>query len=162
MSRLALSRAAAFLALLSAVQTTPAGAATYLPLSDGDLARQARVVVLAEVVDSETLVDGSRRPYTSVRLRALEVLKGSLASETFRVRLPGGQWEDMISWVPGTPAMVPNQRAVLFLDPRSEPGEYGLSEFGLSQFDVMEDAEHKLYAVRSVFEIEEDRHLSRV
>jgi hypothetical protein len=49
---------------------------------------------------------------------------------------------------------------VLFLHPRREAGEYGLSEFGLSKFDVMEDAERNLFAVRSVFPVEEDHHLS--
>lgn len=139
-----------------------ASAATYLPLSDADLARHARVIVLAEVVDSEPALADGRIPFTSVRLRVVEMLKGSLVAETFRIRLPGGQSNDTIWWVPGTPSLVPNQRAVLFLHPRPESGEYGLSEFALSQFDVMEDDERNLYAVRSVFTAEEDRRLSRL
>jgi hypothetical protein len=139
-----------------------ASAATYLPLSDADLVRQAWVIVLAEVVDSESALADGRIPVTSVRLRVVEVLKGSLAAETFRIRLPGGQSNDTIWWVPGTPSLVPNQRAVLFLHARPEADEYGLSEFALSQFDVMEDAERNLYAVRSVFTVEEDHHLSRL
>lgn len=139
-----------------------ASAATYLPLSDGDLARQARVIVLAEVIDSEAGLAEERFPITSVRLRPIEVLKGSLPGETFRVRLPGGQVGETISWFDGTPVLLSNQKAVLFLHARPEAGEYGLSEFALSQFDVMEDAERNLYAVRSVFTVEEDHHLSRL
>ena len=153
-------RVTVLLVLALTVQPAWSGAATYLPLSDADLARQARTIVLAEVVDSAYgLVEG-RLPFTSVRLRTIEVLKGSLPAETFRIRLPGGLANETFHQVPGTPSLLPSQRVVLFLQPRSEPGEYGLSEFALSQFDVMEDEDRNLYAVRSVFTIEEDRRLS--
>ncbi len=137
-----------------------AGAATYLPLSDADLTRGSSIILLAEVVSSEVRVDERLLPYTSVRLRALEVLKGSLPDETFLLRLPGGVANGSAWSVPGTPSLVPQQQAVLFLQPRAQPGEYGLSEFALSCFDVMEDAERNRYAVRSVFTFEEERRLS--
>ena len=155
-------RAAALLIVATALRPPSSGAATYLPLSDADLARQARIIVLAEAVDSEYGLGSDRLPFTSIRLRPIEVLKGTLPGETFRIRLPGGQWNDTGYWVPGTPTLLPNQKAILFLHPRAEAGEYGLSEFGLSQFDVMEDAERNLFAVRSVFTVEEDQNLSRV
>ena len=157
----ALLRIAAFWILVALV-AQPAAAATYQPLSDADLTRQSRLIVLAEVIDSETGLAEGRFPFTLVRLRPIEVLKGSLPDETFRVRLPGGQAGETISWFDGTPVLLSNQKAVLFLHPRPEAGEYGLSELGLSQFDVMEDAERNLYAVRSVFNVEEDQHLSRL
>ena len=155
-------RAAVFLVLAALARPSAATAATYLPLSDSDLTRQAKVIVLAEAVDSEYGLGSDRLPYTSIRLRPIEVLKGSLPGETFRLRLPGGQWNDMGYWVPGTPTLLANQKAVLFLEPRAEAGEYGLTEFGLSQFDVMEDTDRNLYAVRSVFTVKEDRYLSRL
>ncbi|HZI67706.1 MAG TPA: hypothetical protein VFF17_14190 [Thermoanaerobaculia bacterium] len=153
---------AAFLVLATAGGPAASTAATYLPLSDADLARQAPIIVLAEAVDSETALGDDRLPFTRVRLRPLEVLKGSLPGDTFWIRLPGGYANETFHWMPGSPTLLPNQRAVLFLHPRREAGEYGLSEFGLSQFDVMEDAERNLYAVRSVFAVDEDQHLSRI
>lgn len=155
-------RAAALLTVATAIRPPETTAATYLPISDADLARQARIIVFAEVVDSEYGLGDDRLPFTSIRLRPIEVLKGSLPGETFRLRLPGGSWNDTGYWVPGTPILLPNQKAVLFLHPRAEAGEYGLTEFGLSQFDVMEDAERNLSAVRSVFTVEEDQYLSRL
>ena len=156
-----LIRTAALLILATtSLQPRAASAATYLPLADADLARQAPIIVLAEAVDSETVLGEDRLPFSRVRLRPIEVLKGSLPGETFRIRLPGGQANETVHWVPGTPTLLPNQKAVLFLHPRREAGEYGLSEFGLSQFDVMEDAQGNLFAVRSVFTVEEDHHLS--
>lgn len=155
-------RAATLVLLAAAFRPAAATAATYLPMADSDLARQAKVIVLAEAVDSETRIGDDRLPYTSIRLRPIEVLKGSLPGETFRVRLPGGQWNDTGYWVPGTPVLLPNQKAILFLHPLAEAGEYGLTEFGLSQFDVMEDTDRNLYAVRSVFTVKEDRYLSRL
>lgn len=162
MNHPALLRIAAFWLLFVPLFTRPVGATTYLPLSDADLARQSRLIVLAEVIDSEPGLAEGRFPFTSVRLRSIEVLKGSLPDETFRVRLPGGQAGETIAWFDGTPILLPSQRALLFLHPRAEAGEYGLSELGLSQFDVMEDGERNLYAVRSVFTLEEDHHLSRL
>lgn len=153
-------RVTVLLVLASTVQPAWSSAATYLPLSDADLARQARTIVVAEVMDSVSGLGDNRLPFTSVRLRTIEVLKGALPAETFRIRLPGGLANETFYQVPGTPSLLPSQRVVLFLQPRSEPGEYGLSEFALSQFDVMEDDERNLYAVRSVFTIEEDRRLS--
>lgn len=153
-------RAAALLILATALRPPSSTAATYLPLSDAELARQAPIIVLAEAVDSETGLGDDRLPFTRVRLRPIEVLKGSLPGETFRIRLPGGHTSETVYWVPGTPTLLPNQKAVLFLHPRREAGEYGLSEFGLSQFDVMEDADRNLYAVRSVFKVDEDQRLS--
>ncbi|HVE66555.1 MAG TPA: hypothetical protein VNC59_08235, partial [Thermoanaerobaculia bacterium] len=153
---------AALLVLATAGGPAASTAATYLPLPDADLARQAPLIVLAEAVDSETALGDDRLPFTRVRLRAIEVLKGSLSRETFWIRLPGGYANETFNWMPGTPMFLPNQRTVLFLHPRREAGEYGLSEFGLSQFDVMEDAERNLYAVRSVFTVDEDQHLSGI
>lgn len=153
---------AAFLVLVTFGGPAASTAATYLPISDADLARQAPIIAFAEVIDSETGLAEGRFPFTSVRLRPIEVLKGSLSGETFRVRLPGGQAGETITWFDGTPILLPSQRALLFLHPRPEAGEYGLSELGLSQFDVMEDAERNLYAVRSVFTVGEDHHFSRL
>jgi len=151
------------IAWAGAIGPPPAGAASYLPLSDADLARRSPVIVLAEPLEERTRLDESEtppRPYTEVRLRALEILKGSLPEESFRVRIPGGWAEDVVWFVPGTPRFTSGQQGVLFLHPLEEPGEYGLSEFGLSKFDVLEDAGGVLYAVRSVFSTEEDQRLS--
>jgi hypothetical protein len=138
-------------------------AASYLPLSDSDLAKRAPVIVLAEVVDEDiALVESGGRalPHTRTRLRAVEVFKGALADETFTLRLPGGELGNLGWRVAGRPTFLLGQQAILFLYPLKAPGEYGLSEFGMSKFDVLEDTKRNLFAVRSTFALEADRELS--
>ncbi|HEY6929911.1 MAG TPA: hypothetical protein VJA66_09575 [Thermoanaerobaculia bacterium] len=141
-------------------------AATYLPISDAELAQRSPVVVRAHV-DSvaarlETL-SGRTLPMTIVRLQALEVLRGRLPDSNFRLILSGGHVGDRVLWVPGTPSLQAGQEAILFLRP--VPGrrsDYFLSEFGLSHFDIRSDAEGRRFAVRPVFSAEEDAYLSKL
>ena len=93
------------------------GAATYLPMSDVDLARGAPVIVHASVVALETRlepINGESLPVTFVTLRRLEALKGA-APETLTLRLPGDHLADQTWWVPGTPVFSPGQEVVLML-----------------------------------------------
>ncbi len=141
-------------------------AATYLPMSDGDLVRLAPIIVRAELVDQTVRVDrvgGVDLPFTIATLHVLEVFKGDLGEETIRVRLPGGTvgaW----SWsLPGTPAFTSGGEFVLMLDTIADgSGERRLSEFGLAKFDLVYDEGGRRFAVRPVFSPEADVQLSRL
>jgi len=141
-----------------------AQAATYFPISDEELVRRSPVIVLAEVLEEESraeTLEGENHVFTLVTLRPIEVLKGSLPSEHFRIRLPGGRVGNVASWMPGVPRFLPPQRAVLFLAPfPNYAGQYILTELALSKFDVLEDSKHSFFAVRSIFQSGEERLLS--
>lgn len=113
-----------------------ASATTYLPLPDADLARRSGIIVLAEVVDEEVeaLETGAGvLPFTRTRMRALEVLKGSLAEQTFAVRVPGGRLAKTAWLVTGRPTFTSGQQVVLFLHQLKDTTDYALSEFALCQ-----------------------------
>ena len=139
-------------------------AATYLPLSDKDLARRSPVVVRAIVQGSSQRienVDGRDLPFTITILQVLEGLKGKVGEGSIQVRLPGGTVGDS-SWViPGTPVFQKGHEVVVFLRPRGGyPGEYHLSEFGLGHFDILTDRAGRRFAVRPAFEPTEDLYLA--
>ncbi|MEP6800494.1 MAG: PKD domain-containing protein [Acidobacteriota bacterium] len=156
----------AILAVLLA-EASPLGAASYLPLSDADLARQSPVIVRAEVVSREVrhrTVSGGDVLVTFASLRAVEPLKGTdlLAGDTFRIALPGGTDAGAAYWIPGTPELAPGAEVVLFLsrpDPASD--EFALTEFGLSKFDLVADSDGRRFATRPVFSDGEDDAVSR-
>jgi PKD repeat protein len=139
-------------------------AASYFPMSDADLVGLARIAVLAEVVDLETRMDpdGDReRPFTVATLRTLELFKGELEN-TFRVVIPGGTVGDLTWWVPGAPAFEVGGQALLMLNPLpGRVGEYGLTEFGLSKFDLVADATGRTFLVRPVFSPRQDLVVSK-
>jgi PKD repeat protein len=151
--------------LLLLVPSLSIRAATYMPMSDADLFRLANVVVVAEVVDATVRLDrdgDEELPFTVVTLRRLEGFKGDL-DETFRVVVPGGVAGGITWALPGTPDFDAGQQVVLALNPLpGRSGEYGLSEFGLSKFDIVSDAAGRRFAVRPVFGAREDLELSRM
>ena len=139
--------------------------ATYLPISDTGLAVRSPVIVRALVaardVRLETLA-GQQRPFTIVTLDVLETIKSAVSSSTIRLRLPGGRVGDTAWWIPGTPVFQPNQQVLLFLQPaEGRPGEYVLSDFGLSRFDLVQDESGHRFATRPAFSFEEDLYLSQ-
>ena len=151
-----------FLAIFAAARA--AFSATYIPLPDEDLARRAPVIVRAHVVGQEVLpATEDRRDIVVTRtwFEPLEVLKGRIDSETFTIELPGGSLGDSVAWVPGTPSFEPGGEVVLFLSPPPPgSGSFSLTEFGLSKFDLVEDAAGRRFTVRPVFRLEEDDYLS--
>ncbi len=159
--------------LAAACLPSPLRAATYAAISDAELVRRSPIVVFAEAMEETTrveLIGGSEYPFTFVTLRRLDVLKGAIPEETFLVRLPGGEREvslpdgekgEISWWVSGVPRFQPQQRTILFLQPLSDhPGEYLLTELALSKFDLLQDSQRTLFAVRSVFQSGEERLLS--
>jgi hypothetical protein len=138
-------------------------AATYMPMSDTDLAASAPVIVRATVVSEAwrlERVGAGNRPFTYVTLQRLEAIKGAIG-ETFQVRLPGGKVGDNVRLVPGTPVFTPGREVVLLLAPSASPGIYRLSEFGLSKFDLVTDESGRRFAVRPVFGAWEDLAVSK-
>jgi hypothetical protein len=150
----------AFVAILAA----PLDAATYLPISDADLVRRSPIVVRAQVEAVAVrleVVSGRQMPMTIVTLQPLESIKGR-TGETFQVRLPGGRVGSAASWVPGTPVFEEGQEALLFLRPAAgRRGDFFLSEFGLSRFDIRTDADGRRFALRPAFPPDEDDALSK-
>jgi PKD repeat protein len=149
---------------LCLVCSGPLFAASYFPMSDADLVANAGIAVRAEVASVETRLDPDgdvQRPYTVVTLRTVELFKGALEN-TFRVVVPGGRVGDLTWWVPGAPAFQSGAEVLLMLHPLpNRPGEYGLTEFGLSKFDLVVDATGRTFLVRPVFTPREDLVLSR-
>jgi hypothetical protein len=138
--------------------------ATYLPLADKDLADKSPVIVHARVIDQEIRlepVNGVNHPFAVTTLRAIEVLKGSVP-DVFEVRLPGGVIGELAWWIPGTPQFSKDGEVVLFLAPREKAGPevYGLTEFGLSKFDVLQDPSGRRFAIRPNFDSASDDYLS--
>jgi hypothetical protein len=143
----------------------PLAAATYLPISDGELARRSPVIARARV-DSQAVIleaiDGRRMAMTMVTLERLETIKGRLSADAFSVRLPGGRAGNVATWVPGTPSFEAEQEVLLFLRPApGHAGEFVLSEFGLGHFEIRTDAGGRRFAVRPEFPPEEDDYLSK-
>jgi PKD repeat protein len=161
------NRASLYLSLSCWLAMLPsaAPAATYLPLSDGDLARRAPLIVRAEVLSQETLLEsegGQELACTLTTFQVLEVLKGRLASDRVRVELPGGEMEGLRTGFPGTPNFAGSGEVILFLAPsRWHHGDHGLTELGLSHFEVLEDLAHHRFAVRPAFGAEEDDFLAQ-
>ena len=154
------------LLVFAALPPYPARAATYLPLSDEDLAERARVIVRARVVAQEVRVatsGGRELPATRTRFEPVEILKGSITSETFSIELPGGDADGLSYRVPGTPTFSPDEEVILFVSPDASPetDRFLLTEFGLSKFDIVTDANGRRFAVRPAFEAQEDALLAR-
>ena len=139
-------------------------AATYLPLSDKDLARRSPVIVRATVLGSSQRMDnvnGQTLPFTITTLQPIETLKGKVGDGTIQVRLPGGGTGDSRWVIPGTPVLQKGHEVVVFLRPREGyPGEYHLSEFGLGHYDILTDQTGHRFAVRPAFDPIEDLYLS--
>ena len=131
-----------------------------MPMPDADLIARSPIIVRAQVMWQTVRPednDGVSQLFTIVTLQRLELIKGSIG-ESFTVRLGGGRLGSRVWLIPGTPAFTVGQEVILFLGPAGagHSGEYRLSEFGLSKFDVVADAAGRRFAVRPVFSAEED------
>src|SRR4029453_14565267 len=157
-------RVSVLLLLAACLSDCTLRAASYFPMSDADLIASAGIAVRAEVVGVETRLDrdgDTERPFTVATLQSVEVFKGSL-ERTFKVVVPGGRVGDLTWWVPGAPAFETGAHVLMMLHPLpGRVGEYGLTEFGLSKFDLVTDATGRSFLVRPVFSAREALLVSR-
>lgn len=142
-------------------------AATYAPMSDGDLFRLAPVIVRAGVLEREVRllrVGDEDLPFTVVTLEVLEAFKGAVpAGARLRLRLPGGASGNRTWVLPGTPQFSQGEEVVVAVDAIADgSGEFRLTEFGLSRFTLLVDDSGRRFAVRPAFSAEADLRLSRV
>lgn len=128
----------------------PAGATTYVLMSDEAIADQA--VVIAEV-DIVKKLDSRRSepPVTEYLAIVRQVLKGDLRRSTITVRVPGGKAPDGLELhILGRPNFKADDRALLFLTPAKDDS-YGILHLGLGTFKLIERRE-RLLAVRDLSE----------
>lgn len=141
-----------------------ASAATYLPMSDADLVAQAPIVARATVIGSSVeaeSVGGEDRPFTVVTLSLIEAIKGA-PGETFVVRLPGGLIGDEAWWLGGIPVFSSGEEVIVMLAPHpAHPGQFRLTELGLSKFAIVTDDAGRRFAVRPAFSDAEDLFVSK-
>ncbi|HEX4438590.1 MAG TPA: hypothetical protein VH854_00880, partial [Thermoanaerobaculia bacterium] len=141
----------------------PLRAATYLPMSDGDLAAAAPVIVRATPVSQQVRLEtigGQQLPFTIVTLQRVESLRGTIA-ESFSLRLPGGRIDDTAWSLPGVPRLENSSDVVLMLRPAGRAGEWHLTELGLSAFALAADESGRKFAVRNEFARLEDLAVSK-
>jgi hypothetical protein len=122
--------------LLPAADTTLA-----LALSLGDMADQADVIAIGNVVDSRSMwVD--RSLVTLVNVTVGESLKGA-PGETLTVVVPGGVDANrkipIAMTYPGAPRLSPGENVFLFLNADSEVGGgYNITGFSQGKFSIVE------------------------
>lgn len=137
---------------LAAAWVPTASATTYLPIADGQLADQARVVLEGTVEQSGPALEGNR-PWTEYQVRVDRLLKGNVDDEVIAVRVPGGVRPDGLAlkiW--GAPEFETGERVLLFLGRRHD-GSYGVLHLMLGAFREVETDGQRL-AMRDTSEAE--------
>ncbi len=127
-----------------------AGATSYLPIADRDLAEQAAVIVQATVLASEPAPIAGP-PSTDYFIQVERVLEGWVAGSTVVVRVPGGIGPDGVGlriW--GAPSFAVGERVVLFLTPRRD-GTYAVLHLMLGAFHEVQAGGRRL-ALRNLNE----------
>lgn len=126
-------RRAACLALVLFAAATAATATSYVPVADAELARQAEVIALVDVVAVEPGPAGAT-PATDYLVAADDIAQGYLPGGTVVVRVPGGMGADGIGLeVDGAPRLVVGEKALLFLDKNGDDS-YSILQLMLGAF----------------------------
>jgi hypothetical protein len=128
----------------------PAGATSYVPMTDEALAAQAPLAVVVEISSVGSSAQEGR-PATEYTARVERVLKGDLTAREITVRVPGGIRADGIGlriW--GAPRFAEGERALLFLVPQAD-GAYVISQLMLGAFHEVRSGGQS-YAVRDLSE----------
>lgn len=128
-------RRAASLVLVLLAVATAATATSYVPVADADLAREAQVIALVNVVAVEP-GPADRAPATDYLVEADELVQGYLPGGTVVVRVPGGMGADGIGLdVDGAPRLAVGEKSLLFLD-ANDDGTYSILQLMLGAFHV--------------------------
>ena len=112
---------------------SPAGATSFVPMSDAALAEQAPLIVIGRItaIDQAPLTG---RPATDYTVSLTRVLKGAAPADPLTVRVPGGVGPDGAFYrVWGAPRFLSGDRVMLFLDARRD-GTFGVSQLLLGAF----------------------------
>ncbi len=120
----------------------PAAALTLAAASWNDMLQMADRVVSARVASVQaeaTSEPGAHGICTRVRLTDVSVLSGKAERTSIDLILPGGTLGHRQLRVPGAPAFVAGETAVLFLRTADEPGAYHLCGYGMGVLRVRND-----------------------
>jgi hypothetical protein len=125
---------------LVSFRATPVAAATFVMVADGALADQApliaQVTVLSVAIDAPAAALAA--PSTDYRVQVDRLLKGAAGDGTLTVRVPGGRRSNGISAaVAGAPRFTPQERLLLFLEPRPD-GTYRVLQLFLGAFHLVD------------------------
>lgn len=124
---------------LAALSLSVSTTATTLPYkSFDDLMKEADGVVTGRIVAVESQYNQNKEIYTFVTLDQIEILSGSYQGSTLTLRLKGGQVENDISRVIGSPQFQVNDQVLLFVHGN---GRYMVPFVGWTQgvFRVVQD-----------------------
>lgn len=137
------------IACLLLLWSPTAGATSYVPMTDAELARAAEAVAVVRVLDSGSLSPTGAVPATDYLLAVEETLLGRVDGERIRVRVPGGVNADGLAWrVFGAPRWSAGERLIVFLSRRGD-GIWGLEQFLLGAFTERRHGDRAL-AVRDL------------
>ncbi len=127
-------------------------ASVYVMMSDGDLADQAKLIVVGTVLDRKT--GFSKRPIMRYQVRVEEVVKGDLPTGIVEVDVLGGQTiSGMNLSIHAVPQFEIGDRTILYLMP-NRYGTYGILQLMLGAFREVRIAGSRL-AVRDLREARE-------
>jgi hypothetical protein len=107
-------------------------AATFEPVSDGQLVARAELIVRAHVLDSASRVTAKGVIVTDYRLAIEDVLKGRAASEIVVTEI-GGSANGLAMIIPGSAEYLPGTRVLAFLRQRPD-GTWFTSNMALGHF----------------------------
>jgi hypothetical protein len=115
----------------------PAGATTYVMMSDAALADQAALIVEGRIAG---LGEAAGAPGRAIEytVELVRVLKGGIADATLAVRVPGGMPRQDGPWVKawGVPRFRPGESVLLFLAPRRD-GSFDVTQLALGAFQAV-------------------------
>jgi hypothetical protein len=152
-------RSLALAACLLAALAPPAGATSFVPMTDEALVDQAPAAAVVRIVaiDPRAGARDGRTWATEYRVRVEEGLKGSLPGATLRVRVPGGEGPNGLSLrIYGAPRFGVGDRALLLLEP-AEGGAFRPFQLFLGAFHEAAAGAGRRFAVRDLAEASEVR-----
>jgi hypothetical protein len=116
-----------------------AGATTIPYKSFADLVRESDAVVSARVANIESKYDKEKEIFTFVTLDQIETLSGSYAAPTLTLRFRGGEVENDVLHIAGSPKFEPNENVIVFVHGN---GRYMVPVVGWTQgvFRISRDA----------------------
>lgn len=161
MSVRSISRRALLATTLAFLSLAPLRATSYVMVADEALVDQSDAAVVARVTGVDRSVVATGRAgvglYTEYELTIEESLKGDLAGQTVKMRVPGGRLPDQGIGlrIYGAPQFREGERALLFLQPDGR-GTYRPQHFMLGAFHEVPAGDRRL-AVRNLAETQELR-----